>query len=301
LAVFFCSLPDLYFSRSVTVGCTSPATPSISPTTSTITTGNTVTFTVNNVAANSWYAILDNSGTSYATSSYKTSSSSFSITSNTFTTAGTYNLKLSADALSGCPASFSTATITVNATLPLLLLNFTGTYTNGQLLFNWSTTDEINVHHFELEESNDGNGFSTLAAIPLQGTPDLVHHYNYEQNKFLLIATYYRLRIVDNDGKIQYSHIILLEPSNLQKPVVKVMPNPFKDAIILHYNTLHTAQLSIVITDVFGQTINKIQKEIRVGENNITIRDLGNLPSGTYFLAIYNKAEMENTFFKLQK
>jgi Secretion system C-terminal sorting domain len=113
--------------------------------------------------------------------------------------------------------------------------------------------------------------------------------------------TYYRLRIVDNDGKIQYSHIILLKPDNSQKPVVKVMPNPFKDMLTVNYSTLHAGELSILITDVYGQTVQKIQTAINAGENNIAVRNLGNLPSGTYFLAIYNKAETENIFFKLQK
>ena len=57
---------------------------------------NFLTFTVNNVAPGSWYAIRDNTGFSYATSAYRTTSSSFTITSNAFSTKGTNNLKLSA-------------------------------------------------------------------------------------------------------------------------------------------------------------------------------------------------------------
>ncbi|MEJ7767406.1 MAG: hypothetical protein WKF89_06325, partial [Chitinophagaceae bacterium] len=51
---------------SFTVGCTSPAAPSVTPVNSTITTGQTMIYTVSNVVAGNWYALLDNSGKSYA-------------------------------------------------------------------------------------------------------------------------------------------------------------------------------------------------------------------------------------------
>ncbi len=283
------------------VGCTSPVTPSITPTSSTITTGNTVTFTVNNVSAGSWYAVADNSGISYATSSYRPGSGSFTITSNTFMTPATYSLKLSADALTGCPASFAAASVTVNAALPLLLLDFNAAYNDGQLFFNWSTTDEKNVNHFELEESSDGSLFSLLASIPVQTTADLVHHYHYELKKQLLHASYFRLRIADSDGKMQYSRVILLKPGTWQNPAVKVMPNPFKDVLNITYTAQKNDELRLLLTDVTGHVIKKIEKEVISGENNIGMNDLGNLQPGIYFLTIYNKDNTAKTFLKLQK
>ena len=286
---------------SVAIGCTPPLTPSISPTAATITTGQTVTFTVNNVSAGSWYALIDNSGVSYATSAYRTTSSSFTITSNTFSTVGTYNLKLSADALTGCPASFATATITVNATIPLFLLNFSGYFNNGQLLFNWSTTNEKNVHHFELEESRDGVLFTPIGSIAIQATPDLIHKYRYEMNRQLMLTTYYRLRIVDNDGMEQYSRVLILKPGNLQRSHVKVLPNPFKDVITINYPSNSQEIIKILLTDVYGHVIRTVQREISAGENSIAIGNLGHLPAGMYFLSIHDKVNKEAVFFKVQK
>jgi Secretion system C-terminal sorting domain len=286
---------------NTSVGCTSPATPAISPTSSTITSGNSVTYTVNNVTAGSWYAILDNSGTSYATSSYRPSTGSFSMATNSFTTPATYTLKLSADALTGCPASFATATVTVNAALPLFLINFNGTYDNGYTKFIWSTTAEENVSYFNLEESKDGSSFLPVERFPVQTTPALVHQYHFKQNKQLLNATYYRLSVVDKDGSVQYSQVILVKPVNTQKPLVKIMPNPFNEVLNIHYTTQKRDELTLVVTNITGHVLRKVQKEVVAGENNIAIENAGQLPPGIYFLRIFNKDNTEKTFQKLQK
>lgn len=286
---------------STTVGCTSPSTPSITPTSATIYAGNTVTLSVSNVSTGNWYALLDNSGVSYATTSYRSSSSNFNITTNTFSTTGTYNLKLSADALSGCPASFAAATITVNASLPLVLLNFTGNYTPGQLSFNWSTTDEKNVEHFELEESTNGIQFSSVAAVPVQNNLATVHYYHQLLQRELIKATYYRLRIIDYDGKVQFSKVIILRPGQSQQAVVRIQPNPFREAVTVVYTTPRAGKIVIALTDALGNTLQQSHQAAQAGDNSFTMTTASTLLPGVYFLTVYNEDNKERQFFKVQK
>ncbi|MFT3934169.1 MAG: T9SS type A sorting domain-containing protein [Chitinophagaceae bacterium] len=289
-------------SNNVIVGCTSPATPAISPASTTIATGNTVTYTVNNVAAGTWYALLGSStGISYATSSYRTGTSSFTLTSNVFSSAGTYNLNLSADALSGCPASIASAIVTVSSTLPLQLLDFNGNYANGLLSFNWSTSQEINLQHFELEESSDGNNFSSIASIAAQTNAAAVHYYTYGIAKQLQLPTYYRLKMVDNDGKLQFSKTILLKPA---KPSVAITvgPNPFNAQLVINYTVQNNQQAKFSLLDVYGRLIKSKVVKLTSGNNQVLFNSLNSLGKGLYFLTINSEQPGDASYtYKVEK
>jgi hypothetical protein len=284
-----------------TVSCTSPTTPGISPTSSTILTGNTVTYTVSSVNAGTWYALLDNTGKSYATSVYSASSSGFTLPSNTFTTTGTYSLQLSANALSGCPASTTAATVTVNSILPLLLINFSGHNSDAQLIFDWTTTEEINVNHFELQESVDGIHFSTISTTKALAADGTEHQYHATINKQLQAVSYYRLKIVDNDAGTQFSSVITLKPINKHNAVVQISPNPFKETIVVQYASETATSLTLTITDMYGRVLRKSIEKVLTGDNQLRISNLGNLSSGTYYLQVSTSGKNQVSVYKIQK
>jgi len=286
---------------AATVGCASPLTPGISPVTATINAGQTITYSVSNVMAGNWYALQDNSGTSYATSAYRTSGSGFSLTSNTFTTPGTYSLKLNADALTGCPASFVTASLTVNATLPLLLLSFTGSNTLGQQVFNWTTSNEVNVDHFVLEQSSDAYNYTMVATLPVQQIAAATHTYQFTKKNTLTTVTYYRLRIVDKDGHQQLGKVLVLSPGITGAPLVSVGPNPFTDNLTVRYQAGSNTHLHLSLTDSYGRSVQTLEQQIIKGDNKIILENLVSISAGVYFLTLYDKDNHIQQVFKLQK
>ena len=120
-------------------------------------------------------------------------------------------------------------------------------------------------------------------------------------NKQLMLTTYYRLRIVDNDGKEQYSRVLILKPGNLQRSRVKGLPNPLKDVITINCPSNSQEVMKILLTDVYGHVTRTVQWEISAGENSIAMGNLGHLPSGMYFLSIHDKVNKGQVFFKIQK
>ncbi|MEJ7767405.1 MAG: T9SS type A sorting domain-containing protein [Chitinophagaceae bacterium] len=182
-----------------------------------------------------------------------------------------------------------------------MLLSFNGNNSNNQLLFYWATTDEKNVNHFELEESKDGILFSTIANIALQTNSSSVHNYHHNINSRLESSTYYRLRIVDNDGKIQYSKIIILKPLHAQNAALRVSPSPFRDVIIIKYHSETTGKLTIILTDVYGREVQKKQYLMIAGLNSIKMDNLSHLDAGTYFFTIVNANNTGRKTIKLLK
>lgn len=109
--------------------------------------------------------------------------------------------------------------------LPLTLKEFTanpqGTQNNVQL--KWTTENEINSSHFEVEKSSDGQNFAKIADVSAKG--GTVNNYSIDDEAAGIAPTlYYRLKIVDRDGKFTYSNTARV--NNNGKDKFYVYPNP---------------------------------------------------------------------------
>lgn len=283
------------------ITCTSPLIPTVTPLSTTVGVGHSVTFNVSNITSGSWYAVSDNTGKAYVTSQYRTSTSAFNMTTGVFTNIGTYNLKVTADALSGCPASFRTVSILVDIALPLTLLNFSGNYANDQVNLFWTTTDEKNVSHFEIERSTDGTRFTTAGTTPVQTSQGSEHHYNYVVNGALQAPTYFRLKIVDIDGKYEYSRVLLIKPSAQNNIALKAMPNPFAQQLYLQYHSTAAGRVNVRVMDAGGMLVYQRQLAVITGENVLAIKEANTWPSGYYFVQVVHERTGEGAQVKVSK
>lgn len=90
------------------------------------------------------------------------------------------------------------------ANLPVNLLYFKSSTSYNTVNFSWETTSEKNFNHFVLQISSDAKLWSDIATI--NGGNSLYNH----QISMPLDQTYYRLAMVDLDGTVNYSSIIVI-------------------------------------------------------------------------------------------
>lgn len=269
----------------VTIGCTSPLSPAISPATANINVGNVVNYSVSNVQSGTWYAVLDNMGSSYATSVYKTNTSGFHITTQSFNTAGTYNLVISANTLSGCPASASAAVVNVSEVLPALITDFSATYMANHIAVKWRAENEINVSHYEIEKSTaDNTQFVTVGTIKAAGTNAPVINYKFDDPLITANKMYYRVKTVDYDGHTKYSKSVLVTIPVISQ--VHVTPNPFQDVLQVRILLHHPERLHLDLYDLTGKKISQVNVAGLKGENVVRIGNTANLPAGSYLLQV---------------
>lgn len=283
------------------VTCVSPLMPAVTPVLSNIAPGQAVTYAVSNVSAGAWYSILDNSGASFATSIFNSGTSGFNLSSKKFTSTGNYSLKVSADALTGCPSSERAISVNVNLTLPLLLLSFNGDYQNSHMTFHWSTTNEASVSHFELERSDNGYDFHKAASIPFRDNGSQIASFDYGIAEQLFNPVYFRLSIVDDNGSRQYSRAILLKPGRLTTGIVSVSPNPFSETTSITYVAENNSNLQCTITSAAGQLLSSVAKKAVKGVNTFPLQQLSLLQPGIYYLSITNQESREKNVLTLQK
>jgi hypothetical protein len=167
--------------------------------------------------------------------------------------------------------------------LPLDLLTFTGNSDGSTAWLQWKTTNEINVSHFEIERSADGVRFEKLGQLVAGG-----NSYRFSDQPTSSGATYfYRLKIVDKDGRSRYSEIVAI---NLKRSTnwVQVLPNPFTDKLLLNIAARQTLTTDIRLMDLNGRTLLQKTVVVQAGNNAVTIPQLGGLAKGTYLLQINN-------------
>lgn len=99
--------------------------------------------------------------------------------------------------------------------LPLDILSFT--YNNGYL--KWQVSNVVNVDLFEIEKSYDGINFEKINSLKY-----ITNNFKYQVYDKDNEVCYYRLKIVDNDLKFEYSKIITNKVS-LDKDISIIFTN----------------------------------------------------------------------------
>jgi hypothetical protein len=163
--------------------------------------------------------------------------------------------------------------------LPVELLRFKGTPQYKTSFLTWETAVEQNTAHFDIESSSDGKTFSKIGSQKAKGQGST---YNFTDEGPLSITTYYRLKMVENDGSFSYSNIISVAFG--KDLTVKAFPNPVQNELTIDVVS-ESKQLEIEVIDVLGRTVYQKKGIYTEGSKLLTINTLDWL-SGIYFLKV---------------
>lgn len=152
-----------------------------------------------------------------------------------------------------------------STTLPVKLASFTATLNSAnKAKLDWTTTSEINVSHFVVERSTNGTDFTDAAIVFANGGMSDKTDYTYTDDLGHITATivYYRLRSVDNDGKVQYSETRIIRISNKKESELKILayPNPVVNELrVTLPANWQNKQVIYEVFQVSGQLVQRTQ------------------------------------------
>jgi hypothetical protein len=174
-----------------------------------------------------------------------------------------------------------------NGPLPVELTEFEIIRKGNINHISWKTQSEIDNAFFEVQFSEDGYEFETLAQIKGHGTTNEIHQYEYEhylpqqQN-----TAYYRLKNVDFNGAFNFSEIRSIGVSKDETLDFRIYPSHVKIGDNLHLQGDLESMVKIRFTNVNGEIL-----EIPYhGEKHITIPL--SLSSGWYAITLYQNSRM---------
>ena len=169
--------------------------------------------------------------------------------------------------------------------LPIELAHFSVVENNCQAKLTWRTLTESNFSHFEVEKSTNGMDYTAIATIYSQGSEASATDYFFTDNQ-LADNNYYRLKIIDNDGLVNYSYIRTV-PSDCANgiSISDVFPNPVRSmtSSVRFTSSVNEAEAKMVIIDALSRVITQQTIEVIEGMNLINL-NVSALNNGTYYL-----------------
>ncbi|WP_121353403.1 T9SS type A sorting domain-containing protein [Flavisolibacter nicotianae] len=286
---------EVICSASATVTCAGPLNPSYTQQSSngtsgsgaTVPKGGTMTYTITNLSPNTFYSVADaTSGQSYAsgvwTSNATTASNTISITTNPLTTSGTYNGMIKATSVTSTDMCTTMAALSSFTVLPVTLTEFRGEHTGRANVLRWKATGESKTVRYDVERSTDGTLFSVIGSVAANGTGA----YVFNDNKLSAPANYYRLRLVEGDGRVALSKTILLQENGASLVLGAVRPNPFVADLAVSFSTASPQIMTLTLVDATGRNV--VQKQVKTvqGTNDVRLDGLAHLPKGMYVLKL---------------
>lgn len=178
--------------------------------------------------------------------------------------------------------------------LPVTITDFTAILQNDAVVINWYATYETNFKQFEIERSTNSTDFIKVGTV--QGKNLANYSFTDDQLPSASIV-YYRLKMIDIDGKYEYSKIVQIK-LNTNFTKVLVYPNPVSNVLKIQLKTILSENSQLQIVDLTGRTVQKTNIPNRT---NVITQDVSSLPSGRYFIRITNNSEVINSSFIIMK
>lgn len=167
---------------------------------------------------------------------------------------------------------------------------FKGQLINKKAFLTWSALAEQNLDKYEIEKSADGIIFTRIASVNARNTAEA--YYNFTDQEEISNKSYYRIRMIDNDGKFNYSSVVLLSPYLHFE--VKPLRNPFRNDINAEVIVPSDGVVNISIFNDKGQLFREAKQVVKKGTNNIKIENI-NAAEGLYILWVNFKNESIKT------
>jgi hypothetical protein len=174
--------------------------------------------------------------------------------------------------------------------IPVTITDFTAVKHSESVLLNWYATRETNFKEYDVERSIDGINFNKIGEIAGRNLASYAFDDNNLPNSSIV---YYRLKMIDIDGKFKYSKIIAVRLNNNFSNAL-VYPNPTTDALTIKLFEQLESNSILQVTDVTGRKVK--QMNLRSGSISIHL-DVKTLAEGRYFLKIFNSSQVINQSF----
>jgi hypothetical protein len=166
--------------------------------------------------------------------------------------------------------------------LPVLSTDLTGEVVGNTNHLTWTTDPDFGVTTMILERSADNIEFTQLEEIPAEQQ----EQGEYSDKAPLPGINYYRLRVENESGVIQYSKVISL--NGKQGFSLKVYPNPASSWLYLEVVTEDLGKYGVTLHNAYGQKV--YQKQFNVASRkHVEPIYVGGFKGGMYFITTIGK------------
>lgn len=181
------------------------------------------------------------------------------------------------------------------APLPVELTTFTGWNEGPVNKLQWVTASENNTKQFEIQKSLSATNWNTIGNLAAAGNSNQVRTYDFTDNDPVIGNNYYRLKIIDNDGKFNYSGVINIPIVDaVVNGFVSVFPNPTTGELNVVIQSTGVYDATVSAYDILGKKAYEKETTLNRGLNILKF-DLSLIAKGTYLLRFTDDAGETHT------
>jgi hypothetical protein len=171
--------------------------------------------------------------------------------------------------------------------LPVTLVEFTGTKRSTSVELKWKTVQEINSKEFIVEHSSDGRNFTAIGTVAAAGNSNGTRTYSFIDHAPKTGKNFYRLRMVDKDGKATNTRIVTINFGT--QVYVNIRPNPASS--VVNVSVANASNQTII--QVFDQS-GKLHKTYMstVRGNQVVPISVSGLSKGIYLMKVFTNNEV---------
>jgi Secretion system C-terminal sorting domain len=166
--------------------------------------------------------------------------------------------------------------------LPATGINLSASLTGSDVALSWKTLTEINSNRFDIERSTDGINFAKIGEKAAAGYSTSDVNYSYADAGMNVSVYYYRLKLVDLDGKVSYSNIATVRKSSIK--TIKVFPNPAVENLSVEFSNAK-GSYTITLLNQAGQEVQNIKADISNTVQYVKI-SRNNVAAGMYYIRV---------------
>jgi len=168
------------------------------------------------------------------------------------------------------------------STLPVTLISFHAIRSGHTAVLAWETTSEQNSDYFIIERSRDALNWEAIGRITAAGNSSANISYRLTDHQPLHGINYYRLKMIDRDGKVKIGETRRLDFQEGGNRV-GIYPNPAQNVATLVFAKAPAGTITVKIWNSLGQVI---QTHNLSGSRQTYDLEVMNIPQGIYHVTV---------------
>jgi hypothetical protein len=136
---------------------------------------------------------------------------------------------------------------------------------NNAATLKWTVNNTVSTKQFLIERSADGRTFTALSIAD-------ANSFNYTDNLLLPQLNYYRIKMIDIDGRSYFSNIVAILNAATGTTLLSITPNPVTgDRFKLQLAAAVAQKMNLFILDMQGRIVSTQPVQLTAGINAVEI------------------------------
>ena len=167
------------------------------------------------------------------------------------------------------------------AAVPVKIDNLDAASAGSGIKLTWITSDEMGLASYDIERSPNGASFQLIGSVKAENKKS----YSFTDNFPSSSNNFYRLKMVDLDGKVRISHIVSVKGKAIVG--IETFPNPVNDRVIVQHPKAKGSTF-IQIVNLQGQLVKTVDVPVNAVATQV---EMTTLKSGAYYLIFRSATE----------